>query len=363
VLASGMGRDYSPTATAVAAAARARTTGAAWLSFVWMRFSSPARAAAHPGALGQPHGRWGLGALLGAWLGAVAGPACTLELRSGFSCGDGYWNREAGEKCDPEVPESYENACVGTNRPEGIADCDPELCTIINDREQCGVCGDGRVDEDLQEECDGDEHNGMSCPSGEGALQCDASCKFDYSACELCGNHERDPGEECDPTAVDTITSTRPDCITLASPDPSVPYGGGKAGPCTDECRWDRITCNYCGNGQIDGDRLLDSNGNRSSPEICDATALNQTLLNESLSDDPCTSMNGDLRSQVVCRDDCTVQRLGNCCVNAGKRCPDAGEGTCCYALETEGFIPGQDACAESFNGELLFEACLSDGD
>jgi len=364
VLASGMGRDYSPTAVVVAAAARARTAGAAWLSLVWMRSSSPARAAAHRGALGQPHGRWGLGAWLGAWLGAVAGPACTLELRSGFSCGDGTWNREAGEECDPEVAESYENACVGTSRPEGAAACDPEECTIINDPMQCGVCGDGRVDEILGEQCDGDELNGASCPSGKGALQCSTSCAFDYSACDRCGDRVRDPDEECDPKAGDDgITASRPPCVELSSPYANLPYAGGTPGPCTDECKWDRITCHYCGNGKIETNRLVDSSGNIAPPEVCDDVALNQTLLNESLSDDPCTSMNGDLRSQVVCRDDCTVQRLGNCCVNAGKRCPDAGEGTCCYALETEGFMPGQDACAESFNGELLFEACLSDGD
>lgn len=330
-----------------------------------MRSSSPARPAAHHEPLARARGLRGWGALLGVWLGAMTAPACLLELDSGFSCGDGWWNREAGEECDPDVAESFENACVGTSRPEGRAACDPMTCEIINDATQCGVCGDGRVDEMLGEECDGDQLNGASCPSGKGALQCSPSCTFDYSACDRCGDRVKDPDEECDSKADedDGITTPRPPCVDLESPYANLPYAGGTPGPCTDECKWNRITCHYCGNGTIDTNRLVDANGNVAPPELCDLAALNQTLLDDTLSDDPCTSMDGDLRSQVVCRDDCTVQRLGNCCVNAGKPCPGAGEGTCCYALETEGFTPGDDACAESFNGELLFEACLSDGD
>jgi hypothetical protein len=296
--------------------------------------------------------------LLGAWLGAVVGAACTLSIEPRIGCGDGYVDEEAGEECDPGVPSSYEDACSSTIRYLGTGDCDFTTCEIVNDRTQCAACGDGIVDEEAGEQCDGDQLDGQVCPSGKGILQCRA-CRLDYSTCDPCGDGVVDAsaGEECEPNPMNGITTERPDCVDLPSPYPDLPYASGDPGPCTDECRWNRITCSYCGNGQIDTNRIVDASGSMAPPEICDGPTLNQTLLDETLETDPCTAMDSDLRSLVMCTEQCTLVRFGTCCVNGGKTCP-ADPGSCCYAQETEGFAPGDAACEQQLFNQLFFNGC-----
>jgi hypothetical protein len=64
------------------------------------------------------------------------------------------------------------------------------------------VCGDGRVNAGLGEECDGAELAGATCGSlgfDTGVLSCSDQCKWDTSACvKRCGNGLLDLGEECD---------------------------------------------------------------------------------------------------------------------------------------------------------------------
>ena len=66
-------------------------------------------------------------------------------------------------------------------------------------------CGDGVID--AGESCDGANLGEANCKTqgfGDGTLACDASCRFDASACvtELCGNGEIDPPEDCDSAAL-----------------------------------------------------------------------------------------------------------------------------------------------------------------
>jgi hypothetical protein len=306
-----------------------------------MRSNSPARPAAHRQPR-RPRLDWGV--LLGAWLGAVLGPACTLELPSGFSCGDGHWNREAGEECDPGVPESFENACVGTSRPDGFADCDPETCEIINDLQQCGVCGDRKVDEILGEQCDGDELNGAKCPGGVGELQCSTSCRFDTSACRSCGNGRIDPGEECDPNLGLDVLVDKPECKDLESPyGDALPYSAGVPGSCRSDCRWERTTCSYCGNQQLESDGyVVDFDGTKAIPEWCDGNDFDRGTLEEKLADSTCTSASAELRPIVECAPNCLdfipVDRPQPCCYKPGADCPaDDSLVRCCYEAENPG--------------------------
>jgi hypothetical protein len=316
--------------------------------------TSPTRLGSPRVELARP---WGV--LVGACLGAVIGAACTLAIEPRLACGDGFVDEEANEECEPGVPSSYEDACEGTTRPLGTAACDPYSCTIINGPKQCASCRDGIVDEEAGEECDGDELNGQSCPSGKGTLQCN-ECRLDYSACDKCGDGVVDvaAGEECEPNPRDGITTERPRCVDLPSPHPDLPYASGSPGPCTPSCRWDRVTCSYCGNGQIDTNRLLDTQGNMAPAEICDGSTLNQALLEQTLDTDPCTAMDSDLRSLVACSEDCTLIRYGSCCVNGGRVCPHDDPGDCCYAQETAGFTPEQDPCEQRAFNQVLFVGC-----
>lgn len=282
--------------------------------------------------------------LLGSWLYAVVGPACTLELDNGFSCGDGYWNREAGEDCDPQVPDSFVNACVGTSRPDGIADCDPEACTIINDIEQCGVCGDGRADELLYEECDKDDLSGHACPSGKGQLQCNADCTLDDSACDKCGNGMIDPGEECDPNPGLGGFVNKPPCTELVSPyGDALPYSAGLPGSCRDDCRWERTTCSYCGNLQIESDGyVIDFDGTKAIPEWCDGSDFDRSALEMELANSACTSVDAELRPIVACAPNCLdfipLELRQPCCYKSGADCPpDDSPTRCCYEEEHAG--------------------------
>src|SRR5262249_39842009 len=58
--------------------------------------------------------------------GAIVGASCLIDVEHRIACGDGYVDPLAGEECDPQVPESFINACEHTNHPHGTAACDPE---------------------------------------------------------------------------------------------------------------------------------------------------------------------------------------------------------------------------------------------
>lgn len=281
---------------------------------------------------------------LAAWLGAVLGAGCSLEIDEGFSCGDGYWNAEAGEECDPAVPSSYVNACVGTSRPDGIAACDPHECKIINDRPQCAVCGDGRVDEMQGEQCDGDQLNGASCPGGVGTLQCSTSCRFDVSACRSCGNGMLDAGEECDPNLELDELVNKPPCTMLDSPyGDTLPYSSGLPGSCGEDCRWKRTTCSYCGNDQIESEGfVVDFDGTLAAPEWCDGSDFDSQALDDELSDSVCSVANEDLRPIVECATNCRdfvpLDLPQPCCFKTGAPCPaDDSTLRCCYEEDNPG--------------------------
>jgi hypothetical protein len=334
-----------------------------------MRSTSPARLAAQREPLGLRHG-WGV--LLGAWLGAAAGIACTLELPKTISCGDG-WVDEEFEECDPAVLDSFVDACVGTIRPRGTAACDPDTCTIINTWEQCAVCGDGIVDDDLEgdrnEECDGDNLDGLVCPGGVGTLQC-ASCRLDTTYCQRCGNTIVDPGEECDPNMDPSgLTQGKPDCEELPPYYADKPYTSGQPGSCRADCRWDRSTCGYCNNGQLEDEHVLVDDGIPATPEQCDGNEFDPAALDATLANSVCTTVDANLwpttRTCEGCFEITFVEDRGEpCCVRPGGPCPEEGGPVrCCSEIDghdetDETNEPPPPRCQYVFTSGVWFNAC-----
>ncbi|MEM6996228.1 MAG: hypothetical protein AAF721_37320 [Myxococcota bacterium] len=283
------------------------------------------------------------------------GLSCGLQLDSAIACGDGFVDRDAGEECDPLNEESFINACAGTSRPDGVGRCDPVECTLIRDREQCAICGDGEIDG--EEQCDEDNLGGQRCPAGDDAVQCDATCRYDFSLCETCGDREVDfsIGEECDKANMGGLVANKRPCagkdiglpgevLPLTSPIPNLPYTFGDAILCTEDCKLSRLGCSYCNNGRRDPPTALDLLGNLTAQEVCDGDNFDLNDLFEEFPNSGCESM-PQLRPNVGCADDCLgyVPRPDEpaCCVQSGAPCVEDGEPRCC----SEYAHPGEPAC------------------
>ncbi|MCA9718398.1 MAG: hypothetical protein H6713_03090 [Myxococcales bacterium] len=291
-------------------------------------------------------------ALISLLLVTSAGLGCLLELTPGVNCGDGFW--DAAEECDPGVPASYEDACAEKNRPGGVAKCNPESCQIEASILECARCGDGFVDTEAGEECDGNNFNGQACVAG-GQLQC-IGCRVDRTACFECGNGARDEGEECDyressPGDFKEIKS----CNELDSPySPIVEYGSGTSNKCGTDCRWERSTCSYCGNDQRDDPTPLTFQGGLPSlDEVCDGEEVRVPDLEEY-----CRLQCNDvddlaLRCSYKCAEDCRTfepsedMALG-CCRKSGELCPVDGDPfPCCWELDNPEKIGIENACTK----------------
>lgn len=284
---------------------------------------------------------------------ALAG-SCLLDLEHDIACGDGYVDPLSGEECDPAVPSSYVDKCAGTSRPEGEAACDPIACTIVNDKEQCAVCGDDNVDEEFGEECDGSNLRGRTCPGGGDGLQCSTECLFDYAECEPCGNGDPEGEEECDPKPGGFVEGQQ--CDELESM--FKPYTSGMTITCGGDCRYDRTTCGYCGDGTRDDMAFVDV-GVSIPPEWCDGDTFDPDRLLEQYSDNWCDGRPGE-RPNVGCGDDCRsfIERWpeeDRCCLKKSETCPAVGvDLRCCYEYDH----PDEEPCEEFFEGMTIRRVC-----
>lgn len=272
---------------------------------------------------------WGPALALAA--GCAAGNACLVDLDHVLACGDGYVDPVVGEQCDPNDPQkAYLGAC-----PEQNGGCDPETCEILNDALQCAKCGDGVIDFIAGEECDG-SNIGAQC-WGDGSPTCSNACKLDFSSCDSCGNGVVDPGEECDDVGMDGgIVIPRPcagseDVDPLRSPYIDYPYTSGSAVSCLPNCKYDRASCGYCGNGKQEGPLQVSIEA-ESLPEACDGDDFDTALLAEQYP--MCEEIGA--QANVACEPNCLdfEPRRGQpaCCLPKNESCPaDGDELRCCY--------------------------------
>ncbi len=178
--------------------------------------------------------------------GRVEDVPVTLQS-GGLQCGNGAI--DSWEICDgTDFGSATCNNAAGL--AEGYLSCTPD-CRL--DVSACQQCGNGAIEGD--ENCEGSNLAGNTClsiPGGfvGGTLRCDsATCKFDKTGCELgCGNGvvDEESGEECDGADLGGKT-----CADV---------GGFNAGTlaCNDQCRFDTSGCSVCGNGLLEGDEACD---------------------------------------------------------------------------------------------------------
>jgi hypothetical protein len=107
-------------------------------------------------------------------------------------CGNGVV--EAGEQCDGAVDLD----CTALGHSGGVLLCS---ATCKFDEEACTDCGNGVLENDSGEACDGMDFGAATCADHGfigGELGCGANCQLDTSMCHNCGDGVVGPGEECD---------------------------------------------------------------------------------------------------------------------------------------------------------------------
>ncbi len=198
-------------------------------------------------------------------------------LETSPRCGDGKISVEAGEQCDPG--SVYYNKC-----PIGQF-C--ELCKCVG-AEEINQCGDGRVVP--PEECDHGNSFTEKCPSG---LQCSSCQCVDPDDIEepVCGNNQREAGEECDGTD-DNACSSSESCQSCSCVEDSQPF---------------------CGNNEREGSEECDGRDDSAclSGEVCNSScvcqvATQQTHTECDIAHNQCITVEGPGTSQCSNDGDCT---------------------------------------------------------
>ncbi|PKN25875.1 MAG: hypothetical protein CVU65_07330, partial [Deltaproteobacteria bacterium HGW-Deltaproteobacteria-22] len=182
-------------------------------------------------------------------------------------CGDGTVQENHDETCDGDNLGGH--TCQTMGYHGGTLACRDDCTLDLTSCEATGRCDDGIIQFLEFEECDGDNLNGTSCAGlgyHSGELVCGDDCRFDTTACEAagrCGDGiiQEAFAEQCDGAALDGQT-----CVSLN-------YYGGQL-TCGPACTFDVTNCalfGRCGDGLI-----------QSAHEACDGANLNE-LTCESL--------------------------------------------------------------------------------
>ncbi len=184
----------------------------------------------------------------------LAGAGCDADTKEVDHCGDGYL--DPGEACDGAEFTAPNCQVLGFYVQNGPMICRDD-CTI--DLSPCALsCGDGVISTNHGEDCEGDNLNGRTCASqgfGAGTLACNAACTFDVSGCQVasCGNGQlqSELGEDCDGTELGEAT-----CESAGFP------GGGTLA-CDFDCSFDTSGCRLdpCGNGVLQPELGEDCDG------------------------------------------------------------------------------------------------------
>jgi alpha-tubulin suppressor-like RCC1 family protein len=260
--------------------------------------------------------------------------SCKTEVTTADNCGDDFL--DPGEACDGAELGGATCRGLGFYQVDGQVRCGAD-CQL--DTSGCGTarCGDGAIQTDFGENCEGTNLGGASCVTlgyATGALGCHTdTCRFDLSACVAtadCGNGVIQEGEQCDGQNLDGQT-----CSSLG-------YHGGNL-LCTAGCQLDTadcITIGKCGDARIQAD----------FGEVCDGA---------NLAGETCENL-GYHGGTLSCASDCTLDLTS--CVSEG-RCGDA-ELQAAHGEECDGANLDGDTCETlGFHGGTLVctTGCLLD--
>ncbi|MBU1535932.1 hypothetical protein KKF84_11475, partial [Myxococcota bacterium] len=165
--------------------------------------------------------------------------ACDRETSSGDTCGDGVL--DLGEQCDSA--ELNMETCQTLGYHGGQLLCDSECSYDTSLCEATGQCGDGIIQADQGEECDGIDVGSRTCASQgfeEGIIACHSDCRLDTSGCYTCGNDVIEADEECDGESFG---------------DENCELHGFSGGTltCLSDCTISNESCHVCGNGTLEG--------------------------------------------------------------------------------------------------------------
>ena len=260
---------------------------------------------------------------------------CRLDLSTCASrCGDGVIQGQHGEECDGA--ELGGETCVGQGLGSGTLACTTQCRFDTSACSEVAVCDDGLLAPPA-EECDLSDLNGATCQSlgwYGGELACD-DCRFDTTHCRTygrCGDGELQPayGEACDGYQLNGQT-----CEGLL-------YHGGEL-TCDADCRYDLTACEAAGRC---GDGILQA------PEACDGDDLGTATCDDFFPGYP----GGNLTCDADCAVDTTgCARCGDGILQAPELCDgdDLGTATC----ETLGEYPGVLGCSADC-AQLLTGTC-----
>lgn len=232
-------------------------------------------------------------------------------------CGDGVIQAPE-ETCDGEALGGA--TCAGQGFYEGDVTCSTE-CAL--DFSGCvGSCGDGTIQAG-REDCEGDDLGGMTCESlgyHGGQLACVPSpgagaCTFDLTSCEeagRCGDGVIDEGlEECDGNNLSDAT-----CLDIGR------YVGSPT--CTASCWLDFSACeDFCGDGVLDHE-FESCDGADLGPTNCEVLGYYQGT--PSCSDDCSTVLTGTCSG--TCGDGVSQAAFGEQCDGddlSGQTCQSHG--------------------------------------
>ncbi len=152
-------------------------------------------------------------------------------------CGDGVVQTANGEQC--EGSDVGGQTCAGLGFYEGTLACNPATCRFVTTN--CtGSCGDFVIQAVHGEECDRSQLDGQTCVSQghyPGTLACDPdSCQFDFTGCGgSCGDGiiQLEHGEDCEGSDLGGQT-----CESLGY----TPRSGGPLA-CLPGCVFDESAC------------------------------------------------------------------------------------------------------------------------